>query len=160
MSDCGETRRRFLVTSVTAVAAIGSAQSLLTGCGPAADNCPDAGTVVTASEVAIGGTVRPQGAAYVIARDSAGFYAYSNVCTHQGCTVPCPTAGISTCPCHGAQFDANGNNVRGPSGGGPVPGLPHYLVTFSGTGASAVVVVNTGVVLTDRNTRAMPLNFM
>ena len=43
-----------------------------------------------------------------------GFTALSLVCTHLGCTVGQKDTGF-TCPCHGSQYDANGNVLRGPA---------------------------------------------
>lgn len=41
--------------------------------------------------------------------------ALSRKCTHQGCTVPNFQNGISTCPCHGSQYNTSGGVVRGPA---------------------------------------------
>jgi cytochrome b6-f complex iron-sulfur subunit len=43
-----------------------------------------------------------------------GFSALSLVCTHLGCTVQQKDNGFA-CPCHGSQYDANGNVLRGPA---------------------------------------------
>ena len=67
---------------------------------------------------------------YVVAQDANGYFAFSAVCTHQGCTVNPPSAsGTSSCPCHGAQFDGNGAVLRGPARSP----LPHYAVALCGT---------------------------
>ena len=61
----------------------------------------------------------------IVGHDADGLYAYSSVCTHRGCTVPAPGAsGVSTCPCHRAQYDRNGAVLRGPA---TLP-LQHYAV--------------------------------
>ncbi len=43
-----------------------------------------------------------------------GFTAISLVCTHLGCTVA-QSAGGFACPCHGSQFDSQGNVLNGPA---------------------------------------------
>lgn len=53
----------------------------------------------------------------MVFRTKAGVFAYSLVCTHQGCTVALKGK-LLTCPCHGATFDPfNGAKVTG----GPAP---------------------------------------
>ena len=41
--------------------------------------------------------------------------AYSRRCTHQGCTIGSFSGGVSSCPCHGSQFNTAGNVVNGPA---------------------------------------------
>jgi nitrite reductase/ring-hydroxylating ferredoxin subunit len=55
-----------------------------------------------------------------------GFYAISSVCTHLGCNVKRGGPGFA-CPCHGSQYDENGQVVRGPA---PKP-LPWYSLSLS-----------------------------
>jgi Rieske Fe-S protein len=55
--------------------------------------------------------------------------AFSRKCTHLGCTVGGFDSGITTCPCHGSQYDTGGNVVRGPS----QSSLRKYTATLSGT---------------------------
>ncbi len=43
-----------------------------------------------------------------------GFYCISSVCTHLGCSVKRGGPGFE-CPCHGSQFDENGQVVHGPA---------------------------------------------
>lgn len=43
-----------------------------------------------------------------------GFFCISSVCTHLGCNVKRGGPGFE-CPCHGSQFDENGQVVRGPA---------------------------------------------
>src|ERR1035437_5530571 len=60
---------------------------------------------------------------------SASFVAFSEACTHAGCTVS--YSGSSShfvCPCHGGTFDMSGNVVSGP----PPSALPQYKTTLSG----------------------------
>jgi Rieske Fe-S protein len=42
--------------------------------------------------------------------------AFTLVCTHNGCKPAVPNAeGILACPCHGAQFNADGTVAKGPA---------------------------------------------
>lgn len=41
--------------------------------------------------------------------------ALSRTCTHRGCTIPNFSNGISSCPCHGSQFNTSGGVVKGPA---------------------------------------------
>jgi len=44
------------------------------------------------------------------------FVALSLVCTHQGCTVNWQSsANKFKCPCHGSEYDSNGNVTKGPA---------------------------------------------
>lgn len=54
------------------------------------------------------------GAMYVI-RKADGVQVLSAVCTHAGCDVKLNESGGFSCPCHGAQFDAQGAVVKGPA---------------------------------------------
>lgn len=78
----------------------------------------------------------------IIAQDANGFFAFSGVCTHQGCLVDPPAKNGSTfCPCHGSRFDGNGNVLVGPA----TTPLPHYAVNVCG-----------GQVYVDTATRVAP----
>jgi len=57
---------------------------------------------------------------------SDGFFAISSVCTHLGCNVKRGGPGFA-CPCHGSQFDENGQVVQGPA---PKP-LAWYSLSLS-----------------------------
>lgn len=107
------------------------------------------------ADVPVGTYRQPQGADFILGRDEQGFFAFSNLCTHNGCSLPAPTSadGTISCPCHGARFDAKGNNLTGPRGQGRLADLEHYVVTFQGTGESARIVVDTSMVQSDRNAR-------
>lgn len=88
---------------------------------------------------------------YVL-RDAGGIYAMTNICTHQGCTVPCPVGGVMKCPCHGSMYNANGDVVMGPA---PAD-LVHYLVSFECVGDEVKIYVDKSQILADRTTRLLP----
>lgn len=63
----------------------------------------------------------------IVAQDDSGVFAFSAICTHQGCKVDAPdSTGTSTCPCHGSVFDGNGAVVKGPAR----TALAHYAVAI------------------------------
>ena len=51
---------------------------------------------------------------YLLTLDGGGFAALSSVCTHRGCTVDIGGPGLA-CPCHGSQYDREGQVMRGPA---------------------------------------------
>ena len=53
----------------------------------------------------------------IVARAVDGnYFALSQICTHQGCTVQYQVAQNEiVCPCHGSQYDIHGNVIMGPS---------------------------------------------
>ncbi len=70
------------------------------------------------------------GSPAILFRTKSGVYAYSAVCTHQGCTVSYDALGHSMrCPCHGATFDSTTGKVL--SGPAPTP-LPKVSVAIKG----------------------------
>lgn len=80
-------------------------------------------------------TIKPlPGVPLVIARDAAGVYAMSTLCTHAQCDMNGTDGRISNaelaCSCHGSRFDPNGVPITGPAG----RPLPHYAVTISTEG--------------------------
>ena len=120
-------RRTFL--TMVAGAALLCACSKSDG-SPAAFGDVSAGNV---KDVPIGGIDVVSGAPALLARDSGGLYAMTITCTHQGCDVEPVGSGSSTvldCPCHGSQFDANCNVIRGPAGSP----LVHFAVDVSAAG--------------------------
>jgi cytochrome b6-f complex iron-sulfur subunit len=51
-----------------------------------------------------------------IVNTEAGINALYKVCTHLGCIFPwSEAAGIFACPCHGSQFQLNGDYIAGPA---------------------------------------------
>jgi thiosulfate dehydrogenase (quinone) large subunit len=73
----------------------------------------------------------PDGNPAILFRTKAGVFAYSAVCTHQGCTVTySPLEHTMNCPCHGAKFDPN-SDAKVVSGPAPTP-LAKYKVVIQG----------------------------
>lgn len=73
----------------------------------------------------------PDGNPAFLFRTKVGVFAYSAVCTHQGCIVGYnPVAKSLDCPCHGGRFDpANGGAVLA---GPPLAPLASYKVAIQG----------------------------
>lgn len=77
--------------------------------------------ILALSKIAVGQTHQfalSNGSPAILFRTNNGVFAYSAVCTHQGCTVAFKSAKKTLyCPCHGAEFDpfANGKAVQGPA---------------------------------------------
>jgi thiosulfate dehydrogenase [quinone] large subunit len=96
---------------------------------------PKSGTkIVELAKFPVGSTMQftaPDGAPAFLFRTKVGVFAYSAVCTHQGCTVSYNPAGNTLdCPCHGGKFDpANGGAVL--AGPPPAP-LASYKVAIVG----------------------------
>ena len=65
--------------------------------------------IVKASKFPVGSSqqfVASNGSPAFLFRTKSGVFAYSAICTHQGCTVEYLKAGKKlVCPCHGASFD-------------------------------------------------------
>jgi len=80
-----------------------------------------------------------------ICRDEDGYYAVDAGCTHLGCDVALKASGDLkqgfACPCHGATYDANGQNPTSPA---PMP-LKHYGLCAQPSGTLLVDVTEAGV---------------
>jgi len=65
--------------------------------------------IVKTSKFPIGSSqkfIAANGAPAFLFRTKSGVFAYSAICTHQGCTVDYLKAGKKlVCPCHGGSFD-------------------------------------------------------
>ena len=64
---------------------------------------------------------------YLLVLEGGGFVALSSICTHRGCTVDLGGPGLA-CPCHGSQYNREGEVVRGPAN----RALTRYPVRTSG----------------------------
>ena len=73
-------------------------------------------------------TLIPDEKTYIVRAKEGYFYSMSAVCTHLGCiTAWDPVAGRIKCPCHGSQYDTQGNVLSGPA---PQP-LPHFALSLN-----------------------------
>jgi len=90
--------------------------------------------IIKLSSLAIGQThefATGDGQPAILFRTKNGVFAYSEVCTHQGCTVSySPADKVLLCPCHGGAYDPfnHAQVVQGPP---PAP-LPSVKVAISG----------------------------
>ncbi len=89
--------------------------------------------IVKAADFPVGSTMpftANDGNPAILFRTKAGVFAYSAVCTHQGCTVAYDALSHSmNCPCHGAKFDSTSGAVL--AGPAQTP-LPKISVAISG----------------------------
>jgi len=131
MRDHDLSRRTFLISLGTTVAATSLTATIFESCSPAstADTGTLSGTTITldlnntenAPLGTVGGAIKttdPNDSSrpMIVARISeTAAVAYSSRCTHQGCEVSLPEANRITCPCHGSTFDGAGNLISGPA---------------------------------------------
>jgi len=99
------------ITGILAVAFAGAGK-IFAGATPSTSNsaASSAGTkIVKLSSLKVGANfkfVATNGSPAVLFRTKTGVFAYSAICTHQGCTVAYSNASKTLkCPCHGAEFD-------------------------------------------------------
>ena len=118
-------RRSVLRVGITGVLAVTFAGvgKLFAKAAPATSNvAAGKGTkIVKLASLKVGANynfVASNGAPAILFRTKTGVFAYSAICTHQGCTVAY-SASTKTmkCPCHGAEFDPNNSAkvVTGPA---------------------------------------------
>lgn len=113
-------RREFLKTiAVAGSVAIGG--NLLASCGSGSSIILDLTQPENQPLATVGGAIAldansmdPQGI-LLYRSGPASVLAFSRKCTHLGCTIGAFQNGVSTCPCHGSQYDTQGGVVRGPS---------------------------------------------
>jgi nitrite reductase/ring-hydroxylating ferredoxin subunit len=121
------TRRRFLIVLGEA-AALGACSAA--GVSPAPVGDVAAGRV---ADLPVGSLRIVNALPVCIGRDAGGVYAMTLTCTHSGCDMG-QTGSVTPnglfCGCHGSEFDANGNVVRGPAS----QSLDHFAVTADSGG--------------------------
>ena len=118
-------RRSVLRVGITGVLAVAFAGvgKLFAKAAPATSNvAAGKGTkIVKLTSLKVGATrnfVASNGAPAILFRTKTGVFAYSAICTHQGCTVAYSASSKTMkCPCHQAEFDPNksGQVVNGPA---------------------------------------------
>ena len=113
-------RRELLRLSGIALASVAAA--FLGRRFPASNPTPEAGnSIVKTADFPVGSNMPLQsssGTSAILFRTRTGVFAYSRLCTHQGCAVSYDAnRALLICPCHGAQFDPNsdGAAIRGPT---------------------------------------------
>ena len=132
-----------------AALALGAAR-LLPACGNNATNtqmCSSSGNAIGVGDetdvpagtgVNIPTAMAQVGSSIFICHDNNGFFAVDAGCTHLGCDValkdPTNLSLGFACPCHGATYDANGENPTAPA----PAGLTHYGVCAEPSGALVV----------------------
>jgi Rieske Fe-S protein len=83
---------------------------------PLFETTVDVSTLATDGATLVTSAPGLDGAPILVVRDGAGrFHALSMQCTHEGCPVRPPLQGVITCPCHGSQYDLQGQVRRGPA---------------------------------------------
>ena len=133
MPDPSLSRREFALRSAQVITAGALFSLVLDACGAANPDSSTApgGSTGTPSAVTLdlttstysalqqtGGAVKlvAKGQKLIACRtDAVTCIAFSAVCTHAGCELPLPAAGVSTCRCHGAKFDGTGKVLKGPA---------------------------------------------
>ena len=105
-------RRGFLrVTTVVTIAVVGAVVGKLLSRNVSASAGAEAGSkkIIEGTAINVGAThnfISKAGTPAVLFRTKSGIFAYSAVCTHQGCTVAFNSASKNLqCGCHGAVFD-------------------------------------------------------
>lgn len=101
---------------------------------PAASAAPGK-QIIRLNKVPVGATFSfthsAQGVPAIGFRTKSGVFAYSSICTHQGCAVRYKTSSkMLVCPCHGATFDP-ARNGRVVSGQAETP-LPKVKIAVKG----------------------------
>jgi thiosulfate dehydrogenase [quinone] large subunit len=99
------------ITGILAVAFAGAGK-IFAGATPSTSTSAATSTgkkIVKLNSVKVGANfkfVAANGSPAVLFRTKTGVFAYSAICTHQGCTVAYSNASKTLkCPCHGAEFD-------------------------------------------------------
>ena len=124
-------RRTFLKLAGGAAAA-----SACMARGVAPENVGDV-AAGSASALSVGSLSPIPGEPVCIGRDAKGLYAMTLICTHSGCDMG--QQGLVSpqglfCGCHGSEFDADGNVLRGPAS---AP-LAHFAVSADASGKATV----------------------
>lgn len=108
------------------MAVIGSSAAVTSACSADEESAPTEDANLASTDVPVGsGTVIED--TYVVTQPKDGeFFAFSSVCTHQGCQITRVTEEAIVCPCHSSNFSLTTGEVL--SGPAEEP-LPQYEVT-------------------------------
>ena len=68
---------------------------------------------------------------------NGAYRAFTSICTHEGCTVTGYSGGRMICPCHGSEYNQNGQVVNGPA----PSNLREYAVTMNSTAQTLTIAV-------------------
>ena len=130
-SQADPTRRRVMKTAGVAgtVAVIGGSVAATSACSSDEEAAPTQAASLPPSAVPVGAGTGLE-APYVVPQPKDGeFFAFSSVCTHQGCQVTRVTEEAIICPCHSSHFSVTTGEVM--SGPAEEP-LAKYEVSESG----------------------------
>ena len=130
-SQADPTRRRVMKTAGVAgtVAVIGGSVAATSACSSDEAAAPPQDARLPPSDVPVGSGTRIEDT-YVVTQPKDGeFFAFSSVCTHQGCQVTRVTEEAIICPCHSSHFSVTTGEVM--SGPAEEP-LAKYEVSESG----------------------------
>ena len=121
-------KNRREVLKLAGVAGAGIVASFVGKAFKTSNPTPEAGSAITTTaKFPVGSTMNFQaadGSPAVLFRTSAGVFAYSAICTHQGCTVSYDSSQhLLICPCHGAAYDPT-KSAAVVSGPAPTPLAP------------------------------------
>jgi thiosulfate dehydrogenase [quinone] large subunit len=100
------------ITGALAVAFAGAGRFFAKAAPATSTSAAGKGTkIVKLTSLKVGATrnfIASNGAPAILFRTKTGVFAYSAICTHQGCTVAYSAASKTMkCPCHQAEFDPN-----------------------------------------------------
>ncbi len=132
------TRRTVVAGACVAAAATaaGCAGLGVSGSGDGAGGAGGEQTLVSTSDIPIGGGVVFTELGVVVTQPSKGdIRAFSAICTHRGCTVSSVADGVINCPCHNSTFSSSdGSVIQGPA----EEPLPERQVIVDGTSVKLV----------------------
>lgn len=101
-------------TSAATTSAANTTSAAASGAAPAGYTEVGKVTAASAAPVAFSsGSTK----GYVFAKSATEVFAYSNICTHQGCEVPAYKTDqkLFMCPCHGSEYSNTGEVLKGPA---------------------------------------------
>ncbi len=132
-------RREFLAQStlLAVVGVLAACGSSSTGpSGPLTVTLANFSALATVGGIAVVDDGSQSGRPVAVVRTGATAYAaFSLICPHRGCMVGI-NGGSFLCPCHGAQFAADGSWI----GGQPTSNLSSYSTTYDAAAGTLTIV--------------------